>query len=85
MGRATAATDQEIRSGIITRDEGISLVKRFDGEFPHKYLDDCISYMEIDKKKFKEIIDKARPNHLWKNSNGKWQLKHPIWKENVKK
>ena len=36
-------------------------------------------------KKFKEIIDKARPNHLWKISNGKWQLKHPIWKENVKK
>ena len=44
-----------------------------------------VSHMEIDKKKFKEIIDKARPNHLWKNSNGKWQLKHPIWKENVKK
>ena len=41
--------------------------------------------MEIDKKKFKEIIDKARPNHLWKKANGKWQLKHPIWKENVKK
>ena len=47
MEELTAATDQEIRSGIITRDEGISLVKRFDGKFPDKYLDDCISYMEI--------------------------------------
>ena len=34
MGRATAATDQEIRSGIISRDEGTALVKKFDGEFP---------------------------------------------------
>ena len=80
MGRATAATDQEIRSGVITRDEGISLVKRFDGEFPNKYYKDCLEYMNISSKKFNEVIEKARPNHLWKKVHGKWRLKHPIWK-----
>ena len=80
MGRTTAATDQEIRSGVITREEGVSLVKRFDGEFPKLYFNDILKYMNISKKKFYEIINKARPNHLWKKKKNKWVLKKPIWK-----
>ena len=34
IGRATADAAQEIRSGDITRDEGVALVRRYDGEFP---------------------------------------------------
>ena len=81
MGRATAATDQEIRSGIITRDEGIALIKRFDGEFPKKYLKECLDYMEITNDQFLKITDKARPNHLWTKKHGKWKLKYPIWEK----
>ncbi len=80
MGRATAATDQEIRSGVITRDEGIALVKRFDGEFPKKYFQDVLNYMGIDKDMFNHTIDSSRPNHLWEKKYGKWKLKYPIWK-----
>ncbi len=80
MGRTTAATDQEIRSGVITRDEGISLVKRFDGEYPKMYLNDILKYMNISKSRFEKIIDKARPRHLWQKKNNKWFLKKPIWK-----
>lgn len=82
MGRATSATDQEIRSGVINRDEGVALVKRFDGEFPKKYLKDCLDYMGLTKEEFLKVIDKARPNHLWKKRDGKWQLRHPIWQIN---
>ena len=80
MGRTTAATDQEIRSGVISREEGKMLVKRFDGEFPKKYLNDCLKYMNISEKKFTSIIDKFRPKHLWKKDSNKWILKNPIWK-----
>ena len=80
MGRTTAATDQEIRSGVITRDEGVKLVKRFDGEFPKQYLKDCLNYMGISKKMFNQVIDKSRPKHLWLKKNGEWFLRHPIWK-----
>ena len=80
MGRASSATEQEIRSGAITRDEGISLIKRFDGEFPKLYLNDCLKYMKKKKKQFNETIDKARPKHLWSKKGNKWQLKNPIWK-----
>jgi N-acetyl sugar amidotransferase len=81
MGRATAATEQEIRAGVITRDEGISLIKRFDGEFPSKYLKDCLGYMNVTEDKFYEVIEKSRPSHIWKKINGNWALKNPIWHE----
>ncbi|MCX6690576.1 MAG: hypothetical protein NTW33_00645 [Methanoregula sp.] len=54
-------------------------MQRFDGEFPHLYLKDCLEYMGLDEKRFTEIIDKARPLHLWKQVNGKWELKNKIW------
>lgn len=79
MGRATAATEQEIRAGVITRDEGISLIKRFDGEFPSKYLKDCLDYMDVTEEKFEEVIENSRPEHIWKKVNDSWILRKPIW------
>ena len=82
MGRATSATEQEIRAGVINRDEGIALVKRFDSEFPSKYFQDYLDYMQIDKTEFHDVIEKARPEHLWKKNRNKWVLKKPIWEAN---
>ena len=71
---------REIRNGDITRDEGIALVKRFDGEFPHQYIEDCTNYMDISLQDYHDAIEKFRSPHLWKRKSGKWQLKQPIWK-----
>ena len=79
MGRTTNDTAQEIRNGDITRDEGIRLIKKFDGEKPNIYLKECLEYMQITKDKFENIIDSFRPEHLWKKEKGIWYLKHPIW------
>jgi N-acetyl sugar amidotransferase len=81
IGRATYDSAQEIRNGDITRDEGIRLIKRFDGEFPEMYLDECLEYMGLSRERFDEIIEKARTPHLWKKVNGKWELRHKIWEE----
>ena len=37
-GRATEDAALEVRNGIITRDEAIALVKKYDGEFPKNIL-----------------------------------------------
>ena len=72
-------TSQEIRNGDITRAEGIKLVRRYDGEYPKRYLRDCLDYMMIDKATFDQVVDNARPDHLWrKNSDGKWTLRNQI-------
>ncbi len=79
-GRCTEDAALEIRNNIIDRDEAISLVKQYDGEFPKTYFKDILEYLGINEKKFHEIIDKFRPEHLWKKENGKWILKKAVWK-----
>lgn len=52
IGRATYDAAQEIRSGDINREEGVALVKRFDGEFPERFIDEIFRYLSINPKKF---------------------------------
>lgn len=80
IGRATYDSAQEIRNGDITRDEGVSLVKRFDGEFPNQYINDCCDYMNISLQQYHDAIEKFRSPHLFEKEYGKWILKKPIWK-----
>lgn len=78
-GRATEDAGLDIRNGHITREEGVALVKRFDGELPKKYFKEFLRYIDISEEKFWEIIDKFRPPHLWEKKNGKWELKHRVF------
>ena len=52
IGRATYDAAQEIRSGDITRDEGVALVKRFDHEFPERFAEEIFRYLSIPEKEF---------------------------------
>jgi N-acetyl sugar amidotransferase len=52
IGRATYDAAQEIRSGDITRDEGVALVKRFDGEFPERFIDEILRYLSLPPEEF---------------------------------
>ena len=54
IGRATYDAAQEIRSGDITREEGVALVKRFDGEFPERFADEIFKYLSINPNEFHE-------------------------------
>lgn len=83
IGRATYDSAQEIRNGDITRGDGVALIKRFDGEFPEQYIQDCCDYMDISIEQYFDTIEKFRSPHLWEKSYGKWELKYPIWKEGI--
>lgn len=52
IGRATYDASQEIRSGDITREEGVALVRRFDGEWPERFADQIFQYLSITPKEF---------------------------------
>lgn len=52
IGRATYDASQEIRSGDITREEGVALVKRFDGEWPERFADEIFAYLSMPPKQF---------------------------------
>jgi N-acetyl sugar amidotransferase len=81
IGRATFDAAQEIRNGDITREEGVLLIERFDGEYPEIYLNEILKYLQISKEEFDVIINMSRPDHLWSIKNSLWELKQPIWKE----
>ena len=44
-----------IRSGDLTREEGIALVKKYDGEFPSRWSDEIFKYLSINKKEYPQI------------------------------
>lgn len=81
FGQARAAHDacRDIRDGFITREEGIALTKKYDGEFPKKYFQDSLDYMRITEDRYWEVIDSARSPHLWEKTNGEWRLKHTVY------
>lgn len=79
IGRATYDSSQEIRAGLLTREEGVALVQRYDHEVPRRYLAECLEYMGIDEPTFWRTIDAARPEHLWEKREGQWALKSPVW------
>jgi hypothetical protein len=73
----------------------VALVKRFDGEFPERFIDELFKYLSItekefpkalaafshpkmDREYFMQLADQFRPEHLWGNVKGHWNLKHPI-------
>ncbi|MBX3096500.1 MAG: N-acetyl sugar amidotransferase [Fimbriimonadaceae bacterium] len=47
IGRATYDAAQEVRNDDITREEGVALVRRFDGEFPERFADEIFRYLSL--------------------------------------
>jgi N-acetyl sugar amidotransferase len=81
IGRATYDASQEIRNRHLTREEGVALVNRFDGEFPDRYFNDIMDYIGMTPSDFHALCDKFRSPHLWgKDSNGEWKLRHNVSK-----
>ncbi len=90
IGRATYDAAQEIRSGDITRDEGVALVKRYDGEFPERFADEIFRYLSINEKEFpkasamfeQSVIDKDYFMNLADNfrSPHLWKKENGTWK-----
>lgn len=80
IGRATYDASQEIRNKHITREEGVALVKKFDGEFPDRYFNEVMDYIEMKPERFHELCNQFRSPHLWtKNDRGEAVLRHTVW------
>lgn len=71
FGRATDHASIDIRAGRITREEGLKLVKQYEGKIPEKYMDDFLKDMEITREEFYVIVDKfANKDIFKKDANG---------------
>ncbi|MDO8592417.1 MAG: N-acetyl sugar amidotransferase [bacterium] len=75
-GRATDHTSKDIRSGIMTRQEAIEIVKKMDC-IKSKDLRRWLDYVGWTEKEFDRVADTFRDPRVWWIKNGEW------WKDNV--
>lgn len=52
LGRSSYDAAQEIRSAEISREEGVALVKRFDHEYPERFIEEMFTYLSLTDKEF---------------------------------
>jgi len=79
IGRCTYDAAQEVRNGKITREEAVYLVKKYDAEFPSKYLKEFLAYIETSEVDFHKILDAHRSPHIWKrNPDKSWSLRYEV-------
>lgn len=78
FGRATSDAAHEIRDGHINREEGVALVRRYDGEFPHAHFKVFLDYIDMTEEEFWEVVDQFRLPHIWKKEKGEWKLRTQV-------
>jgi N-acetyl sugar amidotransferase len=81
LGRASYDASQEIRNNHLTLQEGKILVKKYDGEFPDRYFNEIMNYIDMKCEKFYQLCDDFRSPHLWINTNKGWRLRHTVNKD----
>jgi N-acetyl sugar amidotransferase len=54
IGRATYDAAQEVRSDDLTRDEAVALVRRYDGEYPERFIGELMEYLSLPAREFPE-------------------------------
>ena len=75
-GRCSDHASKDIRTGYMTRDEGIKLVKKYD----HVVSSDLyywLDYVNMTEKEFWQIADTFRDPKVWRIQDNKW------WKDNI--
>jgi N-acetyl sugar amidotransferase len=75
-GRASDHASKDIRAGIMSREEGIRMVQKYD-HVVSEDLDYWLKYVDLSKKVFWEIADSFRDPRVWWIQDGEW------WKENI--
>lgn len=79
VGRAMMDSAQEIRNQHITKEEGLALMERYEGEYPARYEREFLEYIGMDRDEFLAIADTFRSPHLWTIEGDEWKLRHTPW------
>lgn len=79
FGKATQEVGSAIRFGLMTREEGVELVKKYDGKCADFYLKITCDYLGITEQEFWETFDPFVNKELFeRGSDGRWTPKYQI-------
>jgi N-acetyl sugar amidotransferase len=75
FGRVTDQVCEAINAGIMTREEGLELVRQFDGCCDRAFIRRFCDYLEITEEEFQDTCERFRNRILWHGTpQGKWEL-----------
>ncbi|NND99380.1 MAG: N-acetyl sugar amidotransferase, partial [Pirellulaceae bacterium] len=77
-GRATDHASKDVRSGIMSRDEAIAIVKRYDHVKPQRDLQRWLGYVGMSEEEFDATCDTFRDPRVWRIEDGQW-VKDDLW------
>jgi N-acetyl sugar amidotransferase len=81
FGQCTDHASFDIRDGILTREDAIELVRRYDGRCGMQFIKKFCDYIEIEIDEFWHVAESFR-GPMWKrNSKEEWVLENPIWEQ----
>ena len=81
FGQATDHACYDIRDKLITKEEGIAIIKEFDGKCGEQYIKMFCDYIEISVDEFWRVANNFRGEMWEKDENENWKLKNPIWEQ----
>jgi len=77
-GRGSDHSCKDIRAGIMTRDEGIDMVRKYDHVKPRRDLERWLKYVGMTEEEFDATCDTFRDRRVWRIKDGRW-YKDNIW------
>lgn len=73
FGRATRMASRLIQNGHMTREQGLELACKYDGEFPSRYIKQICKYLDMTEAEIHETADLHRNEEIWDGT----RLRHP--------
>ncbi|BAY60652.1 hypothetical protein NIES22_07110 [Calothrix brevissima NIES-22] len=77
-GRGSDHACKDIRAGLMTREQGIEMVRKYDCVKPYRDLERWLQYVGMTEEEFDQICDTFRDPRVWRMENGQW-VKDNIW------
>ena len=77
-GRGTDHSCKDIRAGILTREQGIEMVRKYDHVKPRRDLERWLAYVNMTEEEFDKTCDTFRDPRVWRIEDGQW-AKDCVW------
>ena len=79
-GRGSDHSCKDIRSGLMTRETGVEMVRKYDHVKPQRDLSRWLKYVDMSEDEFDSVCDTYRDRRVWRIEKGEW-VKDNIWGE----
>lgn len=79
FGKVTQQASVQIRLGNMSRETGIELLRKYDGQCSRRYIERLCRYLRIAPAEFDELCDHYRNPDVWQlNNKGEWELRYRL-------